>query len=395
MQLFSFSPVLGRRAAPIVAAVMLAGCSITPGMRNDIDDGRVSVPGLEIVKVTPEVVVAEALASRTARPAAASLAGMQGAADAYVYRIGVGDVLRVVVWERPELNNPSGQAQGDASASGRVVDSDGTIFFPYVGKTQAAGLTAAELRANLTRSLTRLIREPQVDVRVIEFRSQRIYITGEVAKPGMVFLNETASGVLDVIAASGGFTELSNRRHVLLTRDGVVTELNLEKIGRGDVQANVRLQANDQVHVDDVSDDKIFLLGDFVTQKTIVRQRTDISLAEALTAGGGLDKLGANAGAIFVFRRRDAGAPAEPVPAIASGQPAASRSADASGSLLPKVYALDLSRAEGLLLAERFPLQPRDVVYVASTDFSKYNRIINQLLPTISATFQLDRLIND
>ena len=394
MQLFSVNPVFGRCAAPILAVAMLAGCSITPGMTNDLDDGRVSVPGLEIVKVTPDVVVKEAMASRSLRPSAANLAVVQSATDPYVYRIGVGDVLRVVVWERPELNNPSGQAQGDASASGRVVDTDGSIFFPYVGKTQAAGLTTAELRDNLTRALTRLIREPQVDVRVSEFRSQRIYITGEVAKPGMVFLNETAAGVLDVIAASGGFTELSNRRHVLLTRDGAVTELNLEKIGRGDARANVRLQANDQLHVDDVSDDKIFLLGDFVTQKTIVRQRTDISLAEALTAGGGLDKLGANAGAIFVFRRRET-VSVEPPPAIAGGQSEASRSADAPGSMLPKVYALDLSRAEGLLLAERFPLQPRDVVYVASTDFSKYNRIINQLLPTISATFQLDRLIND
>ena len=59
------------------------------------------------------------------------------------------------------------------------------------------------------------------------------------------------------------------------------------------------------------------------------------------------------------------------------------------------VFGLDLSRADGILLAERFELQPRDVVYVSSTDFARYNRVVNQILPTVSTLFQLDRLVTD
>ena len=57
------------------------------------------------------------------------------------------------------------------------------------------------------------------------------------------------------------------------------------------------------------------------------------------------------------------------------------------------VLKLDLGSPLGLLLAGEIELQPRDVVYVASTDFAKYNSVIGQLLPTISAIFQADALV--
>lgn len=54
-----------------------------------------------------------------------------------------------------------------------------------------------------------------------------------------------------------------------------------------------------------------------------------------------------------------------------------------------------MGRPEGMLLANEFQLAPRDIVYVKATSFAKYNSVINQLLPTISAVFQIDRLTKD
>jgi len=381
-----------RHLAVAALAALASGCTIYPGLRNQIDRGEVPVAGVEVVEVTPDVVFQEAMleASTVRRE---ELAQINTQTDPQGYRLGPGDVIRVVIWEHPELNNPSGQAQGDAASSGRLIEPDGTVFFPYVGKIKAAGLTPSELREKIAGPLSKLIREPQVDIRVTDFRSQRVYVTGEVATPGPLFLNDSTVVALDAIASKGGFTELSNRNQVLLTRDGVTTKLGLGDSSRADARTTVQLKAGDIVHVPDISDNKIFLLGEFVTQKTLLQGRTSISLAEALTQGGGLDKLGANAKAIFVFRRKT-DSKAEGLNVSASSETGLSPVSEEAPSILPKVYALDMTRAESLLLAERFPLKPRDVVYVASTDFSKYNRIINQLLPTISTYFQLDRLIN-
>lgn len=373
--------------ALLALAALSAGCTISTGMRNEIDRGNVPVPGLEVIEVTPDVVLAEARAIlKAAQPP--ELIESSASEEPYHYRLGVGDVIRVVVWEHPELNNPSGQAQGDAASSGRLIEPNGMLFFPYVGNVKAAGLTTTELRDQIARPLSRFIRDPQVDVRVVEFRSKRVYVTGEVATPGPMFLNDTSMGVLDAIALKGGFTELSNRHQAYLTRGGVTTPLAIDDLARGNVASDVRLQAGDLIHVPDIADNKIYLLGEFATQKTIVQGRGSISLAEALVEGGGLAKLDANAGAIFIFRRKDTAAAGEATPA-AEGE-----SSTASSNLLPKVYALDLTRAESLLLAERFPLRPHDVIYIASTDFSKYNRIIGQLLPTVSSVFQIDSLVN-
>ena len=354
----------------LLAAWLVAGCTITPGMRNDLDSGGAA--GVAVTVITPAVVLSENLALVATADEAAAALPTEAPAN---YLLGPGDVLQVVVWDHPELTNPSGQAQADATTSGRLVEVDGSVYFPYVGSIQSAGLTTSELRERLSRALSRFIRDPQVDVRVAAYRSKRMYVTGEVVKPGVFFLDDTGSSVLDVIAGSGGFSPLANRNQLRLTREGKTTDIDLGSLySTGNVAANLRLRAGDVLHVRDVSEDKIFLLGEFAQQKTIVQDRGRLSLADALTQGGGLDKLGASASAIFIFRRDTAAATDEK-------------------TLMPKVFALDLTRAESLLLAERFPLQPRDVVYIAATDFAKYNRTINQLLPTISAVFQLDRLV--
>lgn len=379
---------LHRASALAFLALAVSGCTINSGLRNEIDRGNVPVPGLEVVFVTPEVILAQDT-PRSAPSVPATLRALGAEDETYNYRIGVGDVLRIVIWEHPELNNPSGQAQGDSASSGRLVEADGTLYFPYIGSVQAAGLTPGELRTQVAQKLSKFIRDPQVDVRVAEFRSQRVYVTGEVGKPSTIYLTDTMHGVFDAVAVAGGFIATSNRYRVQLTRDGITTELPIGDVNSGDGSANVRLKAGDLINVPDISNDKIFLLGEFTAQKTLIRQRSDMSLAEALTQGGGLDKLGANPGAIFVFRRSQSTVPARPPLAIAGEVQAT------TASLMPKVFLLDMRRAESLLLAERFALEPRDVVYVAATDFSKYNRLLAQLLPTVSAYFQLDRLIND
>ena len=101
------------------------------------------------------------------------------------YVIGNGDVLQIIVWDHPELTIPAGGFR-DAETSGQQVGDDGYLYYPYIGMVKAAGMNVAALRDVLTERLSTYIQDPQLDVRVIGFRSKRVYVVGEVRTPGVL-----------------------------------------------------------------------------------------------------------------------------------------------------------------------------------------------------------------
>jgi polysaccharide export outer membrane protein len=123
--------------------------------------------------------------------------------DAGEYRIGREDVLEVVVWHEPELS--------------RVVPvrPDGKISLPLAGEVDAAGRTAPELQATLTRAFEPYIRDTKVAVVVREINGTRVFVLGEVTKPGGFPLRGPMS-VMQAIAVAGGRTEFAKDQVVWL-----------------------------------------------------------------------------------------------------------------------------------------------------------------------------------
>ena len=338
-------------------------------------------PAYRLIPVDGNVVVQNAQEISTYADATAQ--ALPGILPSFVppeYRVGPSDILYVTVWDHPELTtpNPSQGQVGDGAQgklflpNGIVVDAGGNVFFPYVGSLHVAGTACSELRTLFTEKLGRVIANPQVDIKVAAYRAARVLITGEVKTPGTINLDDTPKGILDGIAGAGGLTATASRRQVILIRNGNSYRVNLAGLLSGSHLApNPGLYAGDVVHVPSQTVDQIFMLGQVSKSQPVVVQQNSISLIEALTTVGGVDRVNAKGSGILVFR----------LPTETAVSPQTPERPPAT------IYMFDMSRPEGMLLASEFQLMPRDVVYVDSTLLAKYNSIISSLLPTVNSLF--------
>ncbi len=296
----------------------------------------------------------------------------------YEYRIGIGDLVMVVVWGHVELTNPMGERSStNIQDLGRLVREDGTIFFPYMGLVDVAGKTVEEVRDELQRGLAPFVASPQVDVRVVGFRSKRAYITGEVREPGTLPLEDAPITVMDAINASGGFTDVADRRRAVLTRGEDQIELdilNLYATGSGDLL----LRDNDVLHIPDNRANRVFMVGELQSQVAVPLRDGRLTLAEAIAEVEGLDLSRANTAELYVIR----------------GIPVRNRDGVVEG-IRPEVFRLDARQAPALLLADGFELEPRDVVFVSASPLVRFNRVVAQYVPIVQALWQTDRIIRD
>ncbi len=158
------------------------------------------------------------------------------------YRIQVDDTLDISFWGDSEL---------DQSVSVRP---DGMISLPYVDDVRAAGLTPAELDAELTRRYAAELRSPQLTVIVSGAGGQQIYIGGEVGGHGSLHLTQNMT-LAQAIQEAGGFSTSSRLKQVLLIRtmpggERIARSVDMRPVFSGaDPSADVPLQGNDMIYV--------------------------------------------------------------------------------------------------------------------------------------------------
>jgi polysaccharide biosynthesis/export protein len=295
----------------------------------------------------------------------------------YTYTIGPGDVLSVVVWNHPELNNPEGVSAG-TEPRGTVVRHDGTFFYPFAGRIQAAGRTVEDVRQDIAEGLRTYIEDPQVDVSIVEFRSQKVYVTGEVNEPGVLYLDDRPLTVLDALSRSGHFGAIADRRFAHLTREGLTRVVDLHAVYTTGGEDLV-LQDGDVLHVPDDTYNRVIVMGETAgRQASVSMARNRLSLAEALNAAEvqGLQLTTADTRRIVVIR----------------GEPVHDESGEVYG-VRPLIYQLDASQASALFLAEGFQLQPRDIVFVPAAPIVRWTRVMNQILPIVGTVWLTERLV--
>ena len=180
--------------------------------------------------------------SKPAAPAMPSEASApKSATNDANYVIGAQDVLDINVWKEQDIS--------------RVVPvrPDGKISLPLLNDVQAAGLTPAQLAAQITESLKKYVTNPQVTVIVTTINSQRVYILGEVSRPGAFPLLPNMT-VLQALSSAGGFTQFAREKniYVLRTEDGkqVKHPFNYKDVVSGkNSDQNIVLKAGDTIVV--------------------------------------------------------------------------------------------------------------------------------------------------
>ena len=355
----------------VIAVALITGCTIVPGAYHSPTPGWfLDEDELSAGEPLPDVVEVHAIGTAILKkqdihpvdrgvPAEIDLSD-----DDYHYLVGPGDVLQITVWDHPELTIPAGSLRS-SEESGNWIHNDGTIFYPYVGIVEVAGLRVTEIRDLITQRLSRYIENPQVDVSVAAFRHKKIYVTGEVDQPGLFPVTNVPTRLIDAIGEAGGLTTAADWSSVVLTRKGKDYRLSLRDIYQyGNTSQNVLLQPNDVINVNPVTDAKVFVLGEVGRASSLEMGRNGLSLAEALAENGGLDQRQSDASGVFVFRK----APEDAEHGI-------------------DIYQLNAKDAAALVLADSFRLQERDIVYVTAAPLAKWNRVLSLILPSVSALY--------
>ena len=358
------------------ALLAMTGCTIIPGSHFEgIESGeQIDNVEKELEKVNIQIIdsslINQQKQSQVKNFTPSSLVGID--TSNYQYKLGVGDVLTIGVWDHPELTIPAA-VQRTAEFDGFRVQADGTITYAYAPNIQAAGKTVQQVHKELVKRLSRVIEEPQVDVKVVGFRSQKAYVTGEVNKPGVLPVTEIPLTLIDALNQAGGLTESADWRTVTFTRGDKTEIIKLDDFyAHGDISQNRLLQHGDIVHVSRNDMQKVFVLGDVKRAGTVGVNRYGLNLAEALSDAGGLNENTADANGVFVLRKRNLN----------------------TDGVIADVYQLHAKNVAALVLAEQFELEPHDIVYVTSAPLARWNRVISLLLPSVSTVDSINDVAN-
>lgn len=367
-----------RRCAVLLGALALAGCATLPSsgptghqIRREIMD-PISGGPLEIVELTDLALVpistdvaVNPLIDLTAPP---------------TDQVGPGDVLDISVYEvGVTLFGGSGAVAPtgfDSSAKAEKlpparVDDEGYIQLPYIGRLSVAGQTPAMIAAQIRSSLRGISQNPQILVSLREAITNSVIVGGEVTRPGRLVLPTNRETLSDVIALAGGYRGNARDLSVRVTRQGTTSEFRLSAILTG-TERDARAFPGDRISI--LSVPRSFsVMGAPGRVEQLPFSGTSVSLAEAIATAGGANPALGDAQAIFVFRI----VPDTPGP-------------DGKPSERGVVYHINMMRAGGYLIAQRFAMRDKDVLYIGNARAnqpSKLIQIISQLFaPIVTVT---------
>lgn len=284
----------------------------------------------------------------------------------------VGDVLKITIYEvGVSVFSASSGASGmntmpDFSAHNEIfenviVDENGTIELPYIGRVRIVGRTLSEAEQLIKAKMAGKSQSPEVTIHLTDSPRKSAYVAGDVRRPGRVPLTPAGERLLDVILAVGGPTDQPYNTVIRLTRGSVEQSVRLSNI-RPSTSSNILLLSGDRIEV--LRQPLTFVvLGSSGRVAEIPFDGEEISLVQALGKFGGLNDNQADPRAVFLFRQEQNATPA-----------------------VPTVYRLNMMDPKSYFIAQNVNVRDKDLIYVASARANlptKFVSILNQLFSPI------------
>lgn len=378
--------LVGRCAIATGLFVMVAGCDLLPsdgpnanGMLAHASERRRADPAavmrFALVTIDPRIArdaeqyyqpVSPSVPAAFLRPATFG-------------RAGVGDVLRVTIWEASD-SGLFGKDRKGADLTVRV-DVDGTIALPYAGRFPVRGKRLSDIEADIVTRLAGQAVQPQATVMVAQNVSSAASVQGEVNKPGPYPVERTDQRVLDMIALAGGTKYPPYETFLRLTRGRSTMAVPLQDLMDQPETLNVPVAAGDALLLSR-KPLKFVAFGAVLHTGEQTFNKSTLNLSDGLGQVLGLDPVRSDAKGVYLFRR-------EPID-LARRYGVQLLAEDRE--TVPIVYQLDLKDPQSFFVMNTFPVRPNDIVYVSAAPLAEAARFF-QILSGATATVAIPRTL--
>ncbi len=283
--------------------------------------------------------------------------------------IAVGEAVQITLLEAAPAMLLAGATDAMGAARSlqlpeQIVQSDGTVSVPFVGRVPVAGQTPQAIERRIVEALKGKANTPQAMVRV-QAVAQEVTIVGEVRSAKRQTLSQKRERLLDAIASAGGASAPVEKVSVSLTRAGVTVDVPLQQVIR-EPRENVELAAGDVVTL--YHQPRHFVaLGAVSKQGEVPFEATGITLSQAMARAGGLNDGKAAATDVYLARQSEGKS---------------------------SVYHLDLSRPEALFVMRNTPVHSGDIVYVANAQAADLQKFLALLGALVSPAASVSALGN-
>ena len=264
----------------------------------------------------------------------------------YEYILGPADTISINLTDTDDLDNSY------------IIDQEGMIDLPFIGKVKLDGLTLNEAQNILIDVIKGFYKNPDLQINIEEFNSSKVYIVGAVRNQKTINLDQKPIKLIEAAIEANFNPSAADKLYGtkgFLRRDNEVYKINLKNAFSGlDEKENFYLKKNDVIFIDRNSD-AIHVFGE-VSKPGVYFPNLGYSLTELISTSG-LNQLTANAKKVYVIREKF------------------------NSFLEVDVFQLDIRNPVNLIAGRKFMLQSKDIVFVPPTEIVKWNRTISLLLP--------------
>ena len=278
----------------------------------------------------------------------------------YEYILGAADSISINLTDTDDLDGTY------------LIDQDGMIDLPFIGKVKLDNLTLNEAQNILLQIIQKFYKNPDLQVAIEEFNSSKVYIVGAVRNQITINLNQMPIKLIEAAIQANFNPSAADKFYGtkgLLRRNNKVYKIDLLNAFQStDEKENFYLKKDDVIFIDRNSD-AIHVFGE-VTKPGVYFPNMDYSLTELISTSG-LNQLTANAKKIYVIREKF------------------------NSFLEVDIYQLDIKNPINLIVGGKFLLQEKDIVFIPPSEIVKWNRVISLLLPQTDLFKSYNPIINN